>query len=231
MGMVVERGFTVIELMLFLAISGLLLVGLMVGVGNNITQQRYRDEVVSFKSLIQNQYSEVLTPQNVSSQVICDGAAADDRGTTDCVILGRAIQIDNDGSRLTISNVVGSEPAELDFSKSDLDALKEYNPAVVQDDNRQVENLNDVIRNTKRGGTGGGPASVTILILRSPVSGLMKVFGLTDMSNGLDSPAANLSFCVGGDTGSMPRQVVSLNPNIAGSGAITSRDANTGECA
>ena len=52
-----ETGFTLVEAMLFLAITGLLTVGILVGSGVAISQQRYRDSVNSLKSFIQDQYS------------------------------------------------------------------------------------------------------------------------------------------------------------------------------
>lgn len=229
MGMVVERGFTVIELMLFLAISGLLLAGLMIGVGNNITQQRYSDNVASFKALLQDQYAEVLTPQNTSEKVKCNNTGPDaDRGTTSCVILGKAVRIEKQGdnSIATISNVIGVEPIKPinpDYNKGDTDALKDFSP-YISDKDQQTEDLNATIRNVMNVDR-GNPVTIILYILRSPVSGLTKV--LTD---DMSIPTGPLLFCVDGDSGSMPKQVISVDPTIAGSGSVTSRDADTGEC-
>jgi len=59
-----QGGFTVIEVMLFLAVTGLLAVGILVGSGVAIGQQRYRDSVNTLKSYIQQQYSEVTSVIN-----------------------------------------------------------------------------------------------------------------------------------------------------------------------
>ena len=50
---VASRGFTIIEVMLFLAITGLLAVGVLATVGNSINVQRYRDAVVTLQTEVQ----------------------------------------------------------------------------------------------------------------------------------------------------------------------------------
>ena len=256
MGMVVERGFTVIELMLFLAISGLLLVSLMIGVGNNITQQRYRDEVASFKALLQDQYAEVLTPQNTDLQISCKDPSSSVpptvsvRGTTKCVLLGKVIEIQNtsasDPSSVKISNAIGYESSILNDNTNDIDALTAYKPTVSTYD-QQTERLNVGVRNTIAPACSGGstPPSWVILILRSPVSGLTKVF----LSNGQVPGTGDLAgvigggfalcrpsdtvrkFCIDGDTGSLPKQIISIDSAAAGSSSVLSSDSAQGECA
>ncbi len=54
-------GFTIIEISLFLAISSFLAVGLMAGWTTNINRQRYTDMVSTFKSDIQQVFTEVET--------------------------------------------------------------------------------------------------------------------------------------------------------------------------
>ncbi|MEP6710564.1 MAG: prepilin-type N-terminal cleavage/methylation domain-containing protein, partial [Candidatus Saccharibacteria bacterium] len=51
-------GFTIIEVMLFLAISGALAVGILIGSNVAITSQRYRDSLNSLQSLLQQQYNQ-----------------------------------------------------------------------------------------------------------------------------------------------------------------------------
>ena len=60
-----EGGFTVIELMLFLGITGALFAALMVGVSSNIIQQQYKDTVSTYANFLQNQYSEVLNTAGI----------------------------------------------------------------------------------------------------------------------------------------------------------------------
>ena len=57
------KGFTLIEVMLFLALTGLMLVGALIGIGSNLARQRYKDSVQDVVSLIRNQYDYVTRVQ------------------------------------------------------------------------------------------------------------------------------------------------------------------------
>lgn len=61
-----KHGFTLIEVMLFLAVTGLLFLSVTIGVQNSIYQQRYNDVVQSFANFLRNVYDEVLNVQSVS---------------------------------------------------------------------------------------------------------------------------------------------------------------------
>lgn len=54
-----------IEVALFLAVTGLLFVGVTVGVQNSIYQQRYTDAVQSFADFLRNLYSETANVQGI----------------------------------------------------------------------------------------------------------------------------------------------------------------------
>ena len=62
-----KRGFTLIEVALFLAITGALFVGIMAGVQNSIFQQRYNDSVQSFVEFLRTAYSETMNVQNLGN--------------------------------------------------------------------------------------------------------------------------------------------------------------------
>ena len=57
------QGFTIIEVMLFLALTGLMLVGALVGLGTNLARQRYKDSVQDVVTMIRNQYDYVTRVQ------------------------------------------------------------------------------------------------------------------------------------------------------------------------
>jgi len=119
-------GFTVIEIILFLGISGLLVFGILAGTGTSINIQRYRDSVSSFQSVLQKQFSEVTnTINNRDSSLTCGGAtSATPRGQSDCVILGRLVT-SSDGTTLTIRSVIGNIP--LTTETDDIKLLQAYN--------------------------------------------------------------------------------------------------------
>ncbi|MBR3056275.1 hypothetical protein IKG64_03205 [Candidatus Saccharibacteria bacterium] len=60
----IRRGFTLIEVALFLAITGALFVGIALGVQNSMFQQRYNDSVQSFAEFLRSTYSQVSNVQN-----------------------------------------------------------------------------------------------------------------------------------------------------------------------
>ncbi len=90
-------GFTIIETMLFLAISGALAVGLMVGMGAAIGSQQYRDSVQSYANYLRGQYGQAVAVENgnvAHDSDVCSSlgaASTDDRGRSDCVIVGRHV--------------------------------------------------------------------------------------------------------------------------------------------
>lgn len=118
-------GFTIIETMLFLAITSLLAVMVLVGVSANIDQQRYRDTVNSLKSYLQEQYSQAVNINNIravstgcslsgSSLTIGPAGGTEDwqRGAhKDCVVLGRYVQSD-DGVTITSGPVIGMRTSD-----------------------------------------------------------------------------------------------------------------------
>lgn len=60
----IRRGFTLVEVALFLAITGVLFVGITVGVQNSLFQQRYNDSVQSFAEFLRSVYSGTMNVQN-----------------------------------------------------------------------------------------------------------------------------------------------------------------------
>ena len=59
-----SAGFTIIETMLVLAITGALVAAMFVGIGTSISIQRYRDAVTTFKDTLQEQYSALANVSN-----------------------------------------------------------------------------------------------------------------------------------------------------------------------
>ena len=59
------NGFTIIEISLFLGLSGFLAVGLMAGWSNSINRQRYNDMVSTFKSEVQQVFLKLKTPRTI----------------------------------------------------------------------------------------------------------------------------------------------------------------------
>lgn len=98
-----KKGFTIIETMLVLSISGLLTVMLLAGWSINLNRQRYEDSVDTFKSSIQDVFNEVENPTNSnirntcmthprnSRTLISSVNSGSGRGNTNCIIMGKMI--------------------------------------------------------------------------------------------------------------------------------------------
>lgn len=228
-----QRGFTIIEVLLFLSISGLMFVALMAGVSTNINQQRYRDSVNSLGSTLQQQYNEVTHTRNdrdgnwrcsagLVEQSFTEGEA---RGTSSCVLLGRYIRALDGGTRLEIGNVVGTEPSPGGSLQGDSAALRAYQPRLSSfEQTEYTPEWGVVLRDAD-----SRPASFTVMILRSPTSGLVRTFAVADaapnpISEMINEEAANrtLTTCVDGDGWALgPTQAVVVTATLAGANAVS----------
>ena len=117
-----KKGFTIIETMLVLSVTGLLSVGIMVGWSVNINRQRYDDSVNTFKSDIQQIFSDVENPTNQNDRKIActsntrslslseggtGGHTGTSRGASDCILLGKFVVFE--GNTLTQFDVIGRD--------------------------------------------------------------------------------------------------------------------------
>lgn len=242
------RGFTVIELMLFLGVSGALFAALMIGVNSTIAQQRYKESVISYSSLLQDQFFQVMNTRNERednlacqsgnvSQPVEGGQA---KGTSSCVILGRAIQVERNGSAVRTWSVIG-EDQPLDSGSDDTTALGSYVPKLWSSSTNSNPDANlvrldwdSMLMPTED----SGPYSqASFLILRSPVSGLIRVFASNDplpndLKERLTPEAANavITNCVTGSSGSIPIQSVTVDAKVAGPDGVIV-DERGGSCA
>ena len=182
-----KAGFTIIETMLFLAITGLLIAGMLVGVGTSINVQRYRDSVISLKSLLQDQYSQINSVNNDRDGTwSCDaaaqtsqGSAPEARGQSDCVILGRYVTIvDND---ITVVPVTGAQSSVV--TGNDVYILKNGYKLGLWAAGEQKSTLDwgtKIAWPVSGGGSAshavGSSRSIAILMVRSPDSGSVYTF-------------------------------------------------------
>lgn len=214
MGAKTQNGFTIIEVLLFLSVTGLLAIGILAGSGLAISQQRYRDSVNSLKSYIQQQYSEVANVINSRTQTWnCDNTATINevpaggqaRGTSDCVVLGRYLTISDTGTLLTASNVVGYRISGAAEATTDIaEIANNYRLAIspVDQDEEEVAWGAQVV---KQKTTAAQPMS--ILILRSPLSGSLITFSMEGVQTNLNTlvSLANTNqvrdLCVNADIG------------------------------
>lgn len=177
MGMSNKHGFTIIETMLFLAISGALTVAVLVGAGASISQQRYRDSVNSLSNFLQQQYSDVTSVRNdrdsawscnaVTGPVV-DQTGGTSRGATECVVVGKYVSLSD--KTVTVQTVIGK--ASVIGGTSDIDTLNNSELAVTDLD-KQTYTVEWGAAMQKADKT---PSATTMLIVRSPVTGSIRTF-------------------------------------------------------
>lgn len=237
----IQRGFTVIEVVLFLGISSILFVALMVGVGTNIAQQRYREGVYNFSAFLQDQYVEVDNTRNGREDTTtCVGgnfsenpSTSISRGTSECVLLGKAIEMGSSGTIMHTYSVIGTEPANIAPGDGELDIIKKYLPKTSNFAQEEKElDWQVVVTNNPE---------FSMLILRSPANGLLRIF---TSSNALpsdlrtmvtpslaSSPSINtagiLRLCVDGDRGALPTFSVNIDSRIASQDGVTVNEADS----
>jgi type II secretory pathway pseudopilin PulG len=235
-----QHGFTIIELILFLAISGALLTALMFGVNSNITQQRYRDSVISYRALLQQQYSEVANTRNerddrwqcAASQVESVDGIGQPRGAGDCVLLGRYVQIKEGGTKVETGAIVGSEPADTSSLTGDITALAAYNPrrSPIDVDTFTVD-WQSQLRTEDTQAT-----QASFLMLRSPISGLVRTFGAStelpfEIRNNINEETAKaiIKSCVATENILLgPKWSVTVDSRIAGPNGVLINENDSG---
>ena len=133
----IKRGFTLIEVSLFLAITGLLFLGVTVGVQNSIFQQRFNDSVQGFAEFLRSVYTGVLNTQSLGAgdtesaiygKLVTFGESID---LNDCPVNGGIGLSDGcvgskDDNAIFVYDVIGGI-GEVDSGKSPIEMLLGWN--------------------------------------------------------------------------------------------------------
>jgi len=167
-----HKGFTIIEVMLFLAVSGALAAGVLGGSSVAINNQRYVDAANSFKAVVQEEFintTRVANLRDANTNFTCPADPASEarpRGASDCVIVGRLVSIATSGE-MTRSNIIGVEPTAAPTTPApanDIEAIKAYTLTI--DEFGQETTEMSWGTSIHRGGSENQAAS--IIILRAP---------------------------------------------------------------
>jgi prepilin-type N-terminal cleavage/methylation domain-containing protein len=194
MGTHSNQGFTIIETMLVLAVTGVMVAGLLVGLGSSINNQRYLDSVSSFKSFIQEQYLQLSNVTNDRDENwTCDSSAVPVEvnggtapGQSNCVLLGVGIVDD----RITTAVVVGYPI--VDAASSSTIALVKSNYVLGISKSSIEQNSLEWgaqiawPRTGVESSTPTTPRSLAMLLINSPENGTIYTF-TSDTVNEIDS--------------------------------------------
>lgn len=138
-----QKGYTVVEVTLFLGVSGLLFLVAIFATGSTIRNIRFSDSGFSLESFVQKQYDNVLNGVNTrGDQIVCNsgviGAGSQTPGTSNCFFMGKLLLFKQGEYNITSYNIIGTEPAGLNLSQSDEQLIAAYQPTIVTDS--EVEN-------------------------------------------------------------------------------------------
>ena len=220
------KGFTIIETMLVLAITGLLVAGMLAGLGSSIGVQRYKDSVATLKSQLQAEYSQIDNVTNgrdaswtcgLTATPAQGGSGGKQPGQTDCVLLGRYTAIV--GSEMTTASVIGYENSTA-LGVNDVATIKSNYTLGISDDTitQSLLEWGSAIAwpvsgpDAKPAGTS---RSIAILMLRSPNSGTSYTFTsdtVTDISSVSSTTLQNM-MVVGPTVPGQKRQTICIDPN------------------
>lgn len=181
---VYTKGYTVIEVMLFLAVSGALAAAIMLTAGANISAQRYKDAVATFEADLQQQFeaSAAVVNDRTSTVGSCSGTV----GRSDCLMLGTYTVVRANGG-VSRYVVYGKEPTSGSPS-SEIQLLRNYKPTI---NPASVEtSLMEWGTGVKKQGSGTNPLTFGLLVLRSPETGSVFSFYQTLDDASLPSGAA-----------------------------------------
>ena len=211
MGSKFSSGFTIIELMLFLAITGLLIAGILASAATSLNDQNYRDGVESTKNQISAQFAKVYSltngdmaanSENIDPCQVLEGnnSAMVQRGASNCLYVGRLVQVipGTNSSTLRISPVI-AKPTAANPSR-----IYSNQQTAAGNANESVNSLTQRYRIARydanpelitdkefdwglaavQPGTVRDQIEVAILVLRSPIDGTIQTYNLLATSPG-----------------------------------------------
>jgi hypothetical protein len=159
-----SAGFTIIEVILFLTVTGVLTMSVFATSTVGINNQRYVDAVNTFKATVQEEFTNTTQVGNTrpkTAKCPLSPATSQPVGASDCVVMGRLMTVDANGNILR-SNLVGLRPDVAPTSVSDIANIQSYTPTI--DAVQQTTS-------TMNWGTVVKSGAVSIVIFRSPTSG------------------------------------------------------------
>ena len=111
----VRRGFTLVEVSLFLAITAAVFMGVAIGTQNSIFQQRYNDAVQNYAEFLRSVYSQVTNVQSEST------------GRSGKAIYGKLVTFndDNGENKINTYNVIGDVVDSADTKCSEKNSVLE----------------------------------------------------------------------------------------------------------
>lgn len=107
------QGFTIIETSLVLAITGLIVFGILFGIGNALNSQRYTDAVNQMVDFFRGQYTQITSTVNdrAPNTTTCTPSGDGIRGASDCLLTGRIVRGSSDGVLRVYRLIAKTDPS------------------------------------------------------------------------------------------------------------------------
>lgn len=164
----IKTGFTIIEVLLFLAISGAITAGIIAVTSNSLSRQRYNNAVQEYADFLSSLYSSVTYVQNPNQNA----------GRSDKVIYGKLLVFDannlsGQNYRAYTYDVIGNTPSQSSTTADPLEILKNTGTLSLLNQTEQKPNSPTFIKSTAEDNP---PYRGSILIFRSPNSGTIYTY-------------------------------------------------------
>ncbi len=180
-----KKGFTIIEVSLFLAISGLLIAGVVAGTVGTINNQRYNDTVQGVVDFLNNLYSSAAKVQNNKTGTgngdsECYKESSQECGHSEIAVYGEMAVFGKDKDAAENKSVVYtyhlSGKAEVPSNAKDKSLMEILNAIEIKRDDEITDSFNPVwqgeIQNTNTSEIYQG----VVAIVRSPMDGVLYTF-------------------------------------------------------
>lgn len=214
-----NKGFTIVEISLFLAISTLLLAGLMTGITITVQQQRFTDSLNATQSFLQQQFNETQYTlnnrpiDNCTNGELGGADPATNPGGSSCMVVGKFIDLGgavtpgDDESQIVISNIISNVQLPVNYkNRTDFPSLRDLIGApqletkMVDNENRQTFTVPWGAQFTKIV-EGDNPAialdSRYLALIKSPITGTTSVYKVEGI---MDIAASSYSLSDSGST-------------------------------
>ncbi|MBR2586879.1 prepilin-type N-terminal cleavage/methylation domain-containing protein [Candidatus Saccharibacteria bacterium] len=210
-----QKGFTIIEVSLFLALSSFLMIGLIVGTNMSVSRQRYNDSINNFADYLRGAYSDVLNVSNYST----DSSDNFNGGRSTTAVYGKFIVFGeaetagstNSGTTVysydVVGNAISSSIASGLTGNTILDMLQSNTIKAAIIDNTDCQSASacnnsfyrmesyNIPWEGRAESSSGALARAAVLIVRSPITGTIRTYTFSTDS-GSELPSFHLSLGV-----------------------------------
>ncbi|HET7630520.1 MAG TPA: prepilin-type N-terminal cleavage/methylation domain-containing protein [Candidatus Saccharimonadales bacterium] len=184
-----QKGFTIIEVLMFVAVSALLLAGVMAGISTNLNNTRFLSSTKSLENYLQKQFDDVQAGVfQRSAGATCtvgSGTPEPPGASDDCVVIGKVVRF-TDKYMLVFSVMATTDsypPSCVDSTDSDPLRIACYKPTTISSQNGKVDVAHydyqwgaTIASGSKLQLNGSDADANTLAILRSPATGNMYTF-------------------------------------------------------